>query len=305
MGDEVINRIYSDPNRIDSGFAHNLQYTSEIVRSLFGSAVGPVKYHCTCQHPHRHLVGKLYIGTSGIAFYSNLFGIEHKALINYQRVAGIGPFRNTGISVRITAKLDGEKAIQNVRASSLETTLEYRFRSLPNRKEVLLVLRDLIQRDTGKVLELTTRENFSNYGEENDEEEEHEEKEPEEDENNIAGDKDENLEHTGIESAPFDSVIGQVDNKGQTSCLKSIHQGFKRRAVEDTYEVQEASVPTNKTLEENYESMMNEPTVSLPNWQDQKLLELNVIKCRDDFLILKNETISTLSDVVLEVSLIF
>lgn len=114
------------------------QYTTEIVKSLFGPVVGQIQYHCPCHHPSRHLSGKLYIGTHALAFYSNLFGIERKVLLDYSSVSAVQEYRTTSIVVFFAG---GEQQQQQQ---------EFKFRALPNRCEVLILLKQLIYNATGR-----------------------------------------------------------------------------------------------------------------------------------------------------------
>jgi len=107
------------------------QYATEIVKSLFGSLVGTIYYHCPCHHPSRHMSGKLYVGTNALAFYSNLFGIERKLLLDYAHVSTVNEYRTTSISISYKDQ-------------------EYKFRALPRRSDVLAVLKRLILDATGR-----------------------------------------------------------------------------------------------------------------------------------------------------------
>jgi hypothetical protein len=107
------------------------QYTTEIVKSLFGSLVGNIHYHCTCHHPSRHMSGKLYIGTNALAFYSNLFGIERKLLLEYTNISAVNEYRTTSIAVCYKEQ-------------------EYKFRALPQRTDLLTILKQLIHNSTGR-----------------------------------------------------------------------------------------------------------------------------------------------------------
>lgn len=107
------------------------QYTTEIVKSLFGSLVGTIYYHCPCHHPSRHMSGKLYVGTNALAFYSNLFGIERKLLLDYAHVSTVNEYRTTSIAISYKDQ-------------------EYKFRALPQRSDLLAVLKRLILDATGR-----------------------------------------------------------------------------------------------------------------------------------------------------------
>jgi hypothetical protein len=107
------------------------QYATEIVKSLFGSLVGTIYYHCPCHHPSRHMSGKLYVGTNALAFYSNLFGIERKLLLDYAHVSTVNEYRTTSIAISYKDQ-------------------EYKFRALPHRSDALAVLKRLILDATGR-----------------------------------------------------------------------------------------------------------------------------------------------------------
>ena len=76
----------SSPARapVNSSSSSKQAYTTEIVKALFGGAVGEVILDCSCSFQRQ--AGRLYIANKGLYFYSNLFGFEKKIRINYDQV---------------------------------------------------------------------------------------------------------------------------------------------------------------------------------------------------------------------------
>lgn len=95
-------------------------YTTEIVKAL-GGPTGDVVQDVTCSY-HRQL-GRCYISTDGLFFYSNLFGFERRIRINYDQILIIQKIRTTSLIVKT---VDGE---------------EYIFRSFEDREHLLKTIR--------------------------------------------------------------------------------------------------------------------------------------------------------------------
>jgi len=100
-----------------------LEASSDIVRALFGSSVGPCwgDYFCT----HNRIRGRLYTTSTAVLFYSNLLGFERRIMLRFNEIVEIRLIRTTSIEI---AMFDGEV---------------YVFRSFNDRLQVLHKLKGL------------------------------------------------------------------------------------------------------------------------------------------------------------------
>lgn len=95
-------------------------YTTEIVKAL-GGPTGDVVQDVTCSYQRQ--LGRCYVSTDGLFFYSNLFGFERRIRINYDQILIIQKIRTTSLIVKT---VDGE---------------EYIFRSFDDREFLLKIIR--------------------------------------------------------------------------------------------------------------------------------------------------------------------
>lgn len=100
-----------------------LEASTQIVRALFGSAVGECwgDYFCT----HNRIRGRLYATSLAVLFHSNLLGFERRICLRYCEIVEMELFRTT--SIRITM-FDSE---------------QYVLRSFNDRVQVLRMLKGL------------------------------------------------------------------------------------------------------------------------------------------------------------------
>lgn len=75
-------------------------YTTEIVRAMFGPSVGAVVGDFSCLHKRNS--GRLYLSTTALCYYSNLFGSETKVLLRLLEVFEVSRTKNSGILVKAT-----------------------------------------------------------------------------------------------------------------------------------------------------------------------------------------------------------
>ena len=76
----------------------NSIFTTEIVRGLFCPNIDPIisTYKCS----HQRASGRLYIASSAVFFYSNIFGFERKLMIRVMDITFVGLTRSTSIIIR-------------------------------------------------------------------------------------------------------------------------------------------------------------------------------------------------------------
>ena len=79
-------------------------YTTEIVRALFGPAVGSVVGDYSCSYKRNS--GRLYLAGNAVCFYSNLFGSESKYSFPLSEILHISKIKNSGICIQDSHGLD-------------------------------------------------------------------------------------------------------------------------------------------------------------------------------------------------------
>ncbi len=84
---------------------NNTNFTTEIVRGLFGPNIAPI--HSTHKCTHQRVSGRLYIAPNALCFYSNIFGFERKLLIRIVDITFAGLTRSTSIIIRSKCCIDG------------------------------------------------------------------------------------------------------------------------------------------------------------------------------------------------------
>ena len=94
-------------------------FAAAFVKAL-GGPTGDVVQDVTCSFQRQ--LGRLYVSTDGIFFYSNLFGFERKIRINYEQILVVTKTRTTSLLVKT---VDGE---------------EYIFRSFDDRELLLEII---------------------------------------------------------------------------------------------------------------------------------------------------------------------
>lgn len=101
----------------------SLETSSEIVKAIFGSSVGPCwgDFFAT----HNRIRGRLYASSQAVLFYSNLLGFERRICLRYAEVVVMEMHRTTSIRLEM---FDGET---------------YVFRSFNDRVQVLHMLKGL------------------------------------------------------------------------------------------------------------------------------------------------------------------
>jgi hypothetical protein len=111
------------PQSVEEDAATALEASTQIVRALFGSAVGECSgdYFCT----HNRIRGRLYATSLAVLFHSNLLGFERRICLRYCEIVEMELFRTT--SIRITM-FDSE---------------QYVLRSFNDRVQVLRMLKGL------------------------------------------------------------------------------------------------------------------------------------------------------------------
>jgi hypothetical protein len=111
------------PQSVEEDAATALEASTQIVRALFGSAVGECwgDYFCT----HNRIRGRLYATSLAVLFHSNLLGFERRICLRYCEIVEMELFRTT--SIRITM-FDSE---------------QYVLRSFNDRVQVLRMLKGL------------------------------------------------------------------------------------------------------------------------------------------------------------------
>jgi hypothetical protein len=111
------------PQSVEEDASTALEASTQIVRALFGSAVGECwgDYFCT----HNRIRGRLYATSLAVLFHSNLLGFERRICLRYCEIVEMELFRTT--SIRITM-FDSE---------------QYVLRSFNDRVQVLRMLKGL------------------------------------------------------------------------------------------------------------------------------------------------------------------
>jgi hypothetical protein len=102
---------------------------SAVVLALFGRSVGPCVGDFSTTY--NRVNGRLYAATRAILFYSNLFGFERRLCLNLSDIESIEAYRSTSIRIYM---VDCEDHV---------------FRKFFNRDEVLKVLQELYEKETG------------------------------------------------------------------------------------------------------------------------------------------------------------
>ena len=123
--------------------------TTEVVLQLFGPKIGPVVSDHSCVYQRKS--GRLYAGKNAACFYSNLFGFEHRFMIQWIRVREIKVDKSNN-GVRVVAYDDSKDGKFGSHADSLSGGQEYVFKSFANRDEVLSILLHLHGKAVSKVL---------------------------------------------------------------------------------------------------------------------------------------------------------
>ncbi len=103
ISDDDAAKPISGRNKANSAASASL-YTTEIVRALFGPAIGSVVGDYSCSYKRNS--GRLYLANNAICFYSNLFGSESKYILRLTEITRVSKIKNSGICVKDSAGLD-------------------------------------------------------------------------------------------------------------------------------------------------------------------------------------------------------
>lgn len=119
------------------------------VRSIFGDDVGPVLSSHFCSY-HRQL-GKMYISSNSICYYSNILGFERKIMIKIKDIKYASLHRTTSIMIRSLSNNESLLAAsENQENEEQQQTLEeHIFRSFSDRQGVLLIIFDVYKQLMG------------------------------------------------------------------------------------------------------------------------------------------------------------
>lgn len=125
------------------------QLNVQAILELFGPKVGPISSDYSCSFQLKS--GRLYVGKHAACFYSNLFGFEHRFMIQWINVCGIKPEKTNGICIQTISSIYPDETEMGMNTEdSMEKCEQHVFKGLANRDEVMSILLNFHRRAVSK-----------------------------------------------------------------------------------------------------------------------------------------------------------